>query len=931
MLELSCKVKGNASPQGKPRVYFTCHPSDFEKCSEKLSQDIFQAQDCAIYYTANMAESISQEDRELQLRRMNLFVIPVSLKLLIDPNRAMDEDFAFAVKEHIPILPIAIETGLDAIYSREDRFGDRNYLFPDGGMDNSGLTYQDKLRKYLQAVLIDDKTAERVRAAFDCYVFLSYRKKDRKYADELMRLIHKNPACRDIAIWYDEYLTPGEGFNDAIAKMLNKSQLYTLLVTPNLINEENYVHTTEYPAARKAGKTIFPAEMEATDRAELELQYEGIPACATAEDGDDFHKDLLNALQDLALRENDNDIVHTYLIGLAYLEGIDVEVDRERALDLITSAAEAGLIEAMQKLYSMYCEGKSVPLDYQKALEWAKKIEICTKREKGENHPDTLNALCCLADVYVILGDYKKALTLFDEVYTLRCNISGENHAETIKSLMALAYIYDKLGKYQKALELDEKALVLCCRKYGDEHLLFTLPSLNDVASAFYEHNDYVKAMQLVAKEYELYCKASGKEGQIAISKLNNPENNSGDIEKRKEELKRIYLIFGKQSGEEHPYTLIALNNLAATYKKLGNQQKALELLKKSHVLHEMALGEDHPVALKVSDNLAELYGEMGDYFTAITFKRVAYTKLCKTKGREHPDTLDTLFSLANTYSKMGELLKALELHNEVYTQRCKVLGVAHPDTLTSISCIYRLTCKLYGNDHLDALMALDNLANAYVQLGNYTKAMELQEELYALRCKVLGDEHTDALTTLYDLVQTCCKLEKHAKVLELQEKVLSLCCKLTGNESPEALSTLGKLSIIFGLEGDRKKAQIIREKLFLLRSKESALNQADQVSAYSGSDKEQEEYKNLDEFEKVYRIRSKLFGDKHPKTIDAKVNLAITLDMLGKAERALQLCDEILQANIIIPATSAKKVSTLYKQHEHPEKARLVLTRISD
>ena len=42
----------------------------------------------------------------------------------------------------------------------------------------------------------------------------------RRYAQELMRLIHKNEFCRDIAIWYDEYLTPGEDFNQEIAAAL---------------------------------------------------------------------------------------------------------------------------------------------------------------------------------------------------------------------------------------------------------------------------------------------------------------------------------------------------------------------------------------------------------------------------------------------------------------------------------------------------------------------------------------------------------------------------------------------------------------------------------------------------------------------------------------------------------------------------------------
>ena len=118
------------------------------------------------------------------------------------------------------------------------------------------------LETYIKSVLVSSELAEKVRAAFDAYIFLSYRKKDRRKAQELMRLIHRNPLCRDIAIWYDEFLTPGEDFNQAIGKMLQKSDLFAPVVTPNLVNEINYVMTTEYPAARKQGKPVLPVEME---------------------------------------------------------------------------------------------------------------------------------------------------------------------------------------------------------------------------------------------------------------------------------------------------------------------------------------------------------------------------------------------------------------------------------------------------------------------------------------------------------------------------------------------------------------------------------------------------------------------------------------------------------------------------------------------
>lgn len=415
---LKIKTPGGVSAQGKPRVYFTCHADDFERSFDKICEKLFEAQECAVYYTSDMDFIIPEENRATDMERMNLFVIPVSLKLLTTPNRAMDFDFKYALEKHIPVLPIMIEPGLDPVYSREDKFGSRQYLDMIT-FDSTAISFEEKLKKYLSAVLIDDKTAERVRAAFDAYIFLSYRKKDRHYANELMRLIHKNPICRDIAIWYDEFLTPGENFNDAIEKALEKSELFTLLVTPNLVNEKNYVQTTEYPAAKKAQKDILPAEMEPTDEEELQMQYKDIPECVNTNDDEEFRRRLLESVSRFALMENDEDPEHNFLIGLAYLEGIDVEVDRQRALELITGAAEAELPEAMEKLRDMYHDGIGVKLSYKKALKWAKRIVDHCVRKYGEESKETITALGNLAFYYSENGEFQEALELNEKVYPL--------------------------------------------------------------------------------------------------------------------------------------------------------------------------------------------------------------------------------------------------------------------------------------------------------------------------------------------------------------------------------------------------------------------------------------------------------------------------------------------------------------------------------
>ena len=223
MSNLMYKTRGMSNPRGKSRVYFCCHPEDYPLYLEEIAGEILAKQNCAFWYQLSPDGVLTEQEKD-DLAHMQLFVMPVTKRLLQTKNPALEE-FAFAVAHHIPVLPLMQEGGLEDLFNR--RCGDLQFLDKYAN-DATAISYDEKLDKFLNSVLVGDELAAKIRAAFDAYVFLSYRKKDRKYAQELMRLIHKNDFCRDIAIWYDEFLTPGENFNDSIREALQKSGLFML-------------------------------------------------------------------------------------------------------------------------------------------------------------------------------------------------------------------------------------------------------------------------------------------------------------------------------------------------------------------------------------------------------------------------------------------------------------------------------------------------------------------------------------------------------------------------------------------------------------------------------------------------------------------------------------------------------------------------------
>ncbi|MBR3643476.1 MAG: TIR domain-containing protein, partial [Parasporobacterium sp.] len=415
-------------------------------------------QDVAIFYET---EAMPWEALHVLLADIQLVIMPVTTRLLTKENRAVSEILPFALKNHIPILPVMFENGLDDVFQKT--FGDLQYLMP-GNIDPTAVPFEQKLEKYLEGVLVGSDTAKRVRDAFDAYTFMSYRKKDRAYAHELMRMIHRDDKYRDIAIWYDEHLVPGENFTEAIQSALAKGKLFTLVVTPSLLEKGNYIMLHEYPVAKEAGKPIMPAEMEKTDKKMLASLYEDIPDSVDVRNKSAWDQAMEWYFRELAEKGDKKDPQHDYLIGLAYLDGIDVEVDGQRAKDLITGAAQEGLMEAMEKLVAMYHDGKGVERDYKKSVEWqvklVKSLHVAWLENKGSDSLQAyISALWDLGDAQWAIRDLAGASETYRE---MRSAAGKQIEAGDHIGLRNLSVSYSRSGDIEKALGNLENAKQNC-------------------------------------------------------------------------------------------------------------------------------------------------------------------------------------------------------------------------------------------------------------------------------------------------------------------------------------------------------------------------------------------------------------------------------------------------------------------------------------
>lgn len=377
-------VPNSTHPKSSSKIYFAGNKEEFELYFDTISKQILNyAQKCnttcTIWFRKDF-DSFSSEENQLLfdfLSETHLIVVPITRNLLLSANGVMQNEIRFAKKSNKPILPIMLESGLVELYSRPENFENRQFLNPYEN-DATAIPYEKKLQDYLSVVLLNDEIRKKIQQAFDAYIFLSYRKKDRAEAQKLMHLIHQNDFCRDVAIWYDEYLIPGEDFNAVIQDALQKSDLFALMVTPHVVEPNNYVVKHEYPMAQELSQqkklSILPIECVKTDEEVLQSMFQNIPPCTMAYDCNMLSDALESSLKNVALMKNQDNPNHNYLIGLAYLNGIDVEIDYEKAMKLISDAANADLPEAKKKLMEIYQNGIGISIQYQNALYWSDKL-----------------------------------------------------------------------------------------------------------------------------------------------------------------------------------------------------------------------------------------------------------------------------------------------------------------------------------------------------------------------------------------------------------------------------------------------------------------------------------------------------------------------------------------------------------------------------
>ncbi|KAJ7315296.1 P-loop containing nucleoside triphosphate hydrolase protein, partial [Mycena albidolilacea] len=250
----------------------------------------------------------------------------------------------------------------------------------------------------------------------------------------------------------------------------------------------------------------------------------------------------------------------------------------------------------------------------------------------------------------------------------------------------------------------------------------------------------------------------------------------------------------------------------------------------------ELALQMDAEIALGFKEQYGVILWEAGKYKQYEKLLEGVLEKRKQVLGDNHLDTLLTMGNLASTYSGLGEHQKAKELGLNVLEKQKQVLGDNHP--------------------HI--LLTMGNLANIYSNLGEDQSAKELNLTVLEKQEQVLGDNHPDTLRTMGNLASTYSDLGEHQKAKELNLTVLEKRKQVLGDNHPDTLYTMGNLASTYSDLGEHQKAKEF----------------------------------NLTVLEKQKQV----LGDNHPDTLRIMGNLANTYSDLGEHQKAKELKATVLE-----------------------------------
>jgi DNA-binding SARP family transcriptional activator len=251
---------------------------------------------------------------------------------------------------------------------------------------------------------------------------------------------------------------------------------------------------------------------------------------------------------------------------------------------------------------------------------------------------------------------------------------------------------------------------------------------------------------------------------------------------------------------------------------------------------------------------------------------------LCRSRlGDDHLDTLKSVGNLALDLWVLGHYEQGRQLAEDTLTRYRRVLGDDHPLTLKSA---HNLSLNLWA-------------------LGHYEQGRQLAEDTLIRMHRVLGDDHIDTLFSATIFALCLWELGQYEQGRQLAEETLIRMRRVLGDDHPHTLDLAYILAAVLRELGHYEQArQLAEETLIRMRrvlgdDHFQTLISAANLAAALRELGQYEQARQLAE-DTLVRMR-RVLGDDHLYTLRSATYLAAALRELGQYEQACQLAEDTL------------------------------------
>ncbi len=749
---LEHKSADGKKSQWRSKVFITGHESDMNEYFDGIADRLISQLGCDVYYFERDIKFYQESRYELLLSQMNYIVLFVSKELFGEGVRAYEQDLKIAEEYDIPVLPILVD--IEAIDLYNENVGTYELL------DVNSKSFGSRLTAFFSGQKVNGELVEQVKKAFPKRVFLSYRKKDYHLANVLLDVIREDEYFADVSIWYDSYLVPGEDYNDEIKEAILSADVVMLLVTPNVLEEGNYVQSIEYPLAKNAENIpVVPVCISEIDVEALNEKFEGL--------GEIYGLDtVVGALKNSLPEGEELSGEQEYLIGLSYLYGIVSERDSYFATEFLFKSAQKGNANAVEELWGLVNESSYVRENIDDLISISE--ELIKSYDEGFND-DTITEAKTVVEIAVALqAQYFYYQRTADAVRIAEFILKYADYISIrkVERFTALARTYFRLSAsimYQdteKATGYVEKSIKL-------------LEEINGEESTDFPTELYVNVHSMAMQIYRLGGNAEKafKEGELLdeFTKTINAESEEGeklgfinyvstylqlangrDVERFKALVDRVEVVV--ESLELNAQTSTIVTNLYSVvglvyHEVLKDIDSAIKYLLLAHE------------ATKHAD--FELHGAIGYYATC---KSALDLASCYSNAGNN-EKAQSYFEEALTVCRENDFAQKYKIYKETVNRYANLLVMELEEPYEAMRLYDEMLHYISDNEVKEDSVIFDipnyNFRIGYL-LGNYFDNEE-GKVAYMTRAKhfiarvvhAYGEDTPDALLDLYDQIES--------------------------------------------------------------------------------------------------------------------------------------------------------------------------------